>query len=132
MKKIKLNNSEIENILNGLKEIKENKIIANAMVMYYILKNIKILEEAIVSYLNIKTDLIKKYGKETENNTIQISSSVGDWNNYVKEITPIALDINELNIYTINISAIAENQMSLDNMITLEFMIIDDEQDGDK
>jgi hypothetical protein len=84
---MKLNYGTIEVIYTALKNLEEQELpIAAATI---IIRNIDLLEKE-VKILNIaKNKLIRKYGKPTKMNTIQILPTDETWDDYVKEILPI-------------------------------------------
>lgn len=122
MKKVELTNITIEYIIEELGRIRSEKVQLDGIVMYYILKNLKMLEDSNSCYKSVRHDLILKYGVEKDG-FVNISPEVGNWEEYIKELAPLNEDVTTFSIHSIKPEQLTGSNLSMDSIIALEFMI---------
>lgn len=122
-KMMELTNSEIEFVINEIKDIRNKGIKLDGYVMYFILKNLKLLEEVIKPYATIKNDLIIKYGENDGLGGMLLNSDMENWSKYLDEIEPMAKDLTEINFFVIEPDKLKGSEITMDNIIALDYMI---------
>ena len=79
---MKLNYGTIELIYSALKSLETQELPIEASIP--VTRGIAALEKEVKIFNNAKDKLIRKYGKPTKENTIQILPTDANWQGYVK------------------------------------------------
>lgn len=115
---MKLKNIEMDKMLEGLKPILPHR----DKIGYIAARNTRILREALTEYFIFKNNLIKKYGKEDEeNHTVSIEPSSSNFKDFLKEFEEIGNIEHEVELMTIPYSE-AIGLLNGEEILALDWM----------
>lgn len=122
MKKVELNNAQVESILKGIQDLKTSGISLSGMAMYDIVRNTRQLENEFNLYAEARAEVLKRYGTLDEGGeTITVAPEhLADAN---KELKEMALVVNEYELYEIPSKVLKDISISFEAMLALECMI---------
>lgn len=86
-------------ILLRAKVLLSQKIEVQGKASYAISKNLRKINQEIAAYEEFRNSLVEKYGEKTESGGYTISMSSEHWTDFVSELTPVANECTDLDIY---------------------------------
>lgn len=120
---IHMTNYEMDRNLENLKAIARKKEMPGSL-SYAIAKNIRKMQEELKEYLEVKYDLIQKYGELTDNKyQITDQDKIRD---YAEEIQDIAQIEQTVDLIKISPELFDHINITVEEIMALEFMIEDD------
>lgn len=120
---IHMTNYEMDRNLENLKAIARKKEMPGSL-SYAIAKNIRKMQEELKEYLEVKYDLIQKYGELTDNKyQITDQDKIRD---YAEEIQDIAQIEQTVDLIKISPKLFDRINITVEEIMALEFMIEDD------
>lgn len=120
---IHMTNYEMDQNLENLKAIARKKEMPGSL-SYAIAKNIRKMQEELKEYLEVKYDLIQKYGELTDNKyQITDQDKIRD---YAEEIQDIAQIEQTVDLIKISPKLFDRINITVEEIMALEFMIEDD------
>ena len=121
--KIEKKNGELEEILEMLKRATADKTPLSPKVSYAIIKNKLAIETALQAFYKAKEEIITKYSDGKGQITAAESPEAFVAANV--EINIISKEVTELEISTIKLSELGENDLPLNLIAALGFMIVE-------
>lgn len=119
---IHMTNYEMDRNLENLKAIARKKEMPGSL-SYAIAKNIRKMQEELKEYLEVKYDLIQKYGELTDNKyQITDQDKIRD---YAEEIQDIAQIEQTVDLIKISPKLFDRINITVEEIMALEFMIED-------
>lgn len=123
---MKICNSEANSYLSALRTI-SNK--ATGKFGYAVARNMRTLSQSLKEYLDVRNDLITKYG-EKDGDSIVLNSNSDNFKLYQAEISEIAAIEHDVDIMQVEAEAVFNSTLTADEMSNIMFMIKDGEDNA--
>lgn len=121
---MKLTNAQMSNYLDALQAI-AGKV--TGKLGYAVFRNMRKLANENVEFMQIKNELINKYGKEytDESGISQISIKFGtdEYNKFMDEIKEYGEITHEVDIYMIDETELYSSALNANEMMSIDFMV---------
>lgn len=123
---MELTNIEISNHINALNQIKTK---VTGKLGFIVAKNLRKLINEFSEFECVRNQLINKYGTVDEQGTFGIKAGTEAYNSFLKEIQEYYDIKQDVSILKVDVDTICNSSLNADEILKLDFMIIDDEQD---
>lgn len=121
---MKLTNVQMSNYLDALQAIAGK---ATGKLGYAVSRNMRKLANENVEFMQIKNELINKYGKEytDESGISQISIKFGtdEYNKFMDEIKEYGEITHDVDIYMIDETELYSSTLNANEMMSIDFMV---------
>ena len=116
---MKISNQVADSYLSALKLISKK---VSGKFGYAVARNIRELSNSLKEYIQIKNELIAKYG-EVNGNEISLNTNSENYKDFIKELKEFAEIEHEVNIMEIELEHIYNSSLTADLITSIMFMI---------
>lgn len=102
-------------------QMTEKKV--KAKLAWRFMSIVKEMEEPNKRFNDLRNDLIKKYGKETEDRGFSIEPNTEEFSKFIEELNDLASEEIELNIKKISIDDIEDIEIEIDKLMSIQWII---------
>ena len=120
-KTVKVNNTQVMNIVEGFNRMKKDDINLPAILTYKLVRNIRTLEPTYTAITETKNTLIKKHQKTEEG----LKQGTEEFDSFLEEFTTVLEETNEFELDMSDSGMLEGVELSLADMLVLEFMMED-------
>lgn len=120
-----MTNIEMLNRLTYLQSISSK---VTGKLGFAVAKNMRRIADECQDFIKIKDDLVRKYGTMTEDGNLVIQQNSESYSKFMDELkvyTDLQCDVD---IYSVDEKELWESELNADEMLLIEFMVIENEQ----
>lgn len=118
-----MTNIEMLNRLTYLQSISSK---VTGKLGFAVAKNMRRIADECQDFINIKDELVRKYGTTTEDGNVVIQQNSDSYNEFIDELkvyTDLQCDVD---IYSVDEKELWESSLNADEMLMIEFMVKDE------